>query len=98
MLYGVLEYIATTVAAQDAKLNKLEQQVTTCQALQNELKGLMLEITKSSFSLKEKGYEVCRVNSHNNIITILSRIDLDVVLLHFLQIPFSVRYLTQHLK
>ena len=58
VLYGVLDYIATTVAAQDAKLNKLEQQVATCQALQNELKGLMLEITKSSFSLKEKGYEV----------------------------------------
>lgn len=78
MYYGVLDYIAKDVYAQGIALKSLQVQVNSWLTLQNELKSLMMDVTKCSFNLKEKGYEV------NHSVPVLfmcvsCRSDLDVV-------------------
>ena len=58
VLFGILDYIAKTVHSNNDKLNKLEKDIQSCRNLQEELKQLIMSMSKSAFNLKEQNYEV----------------------------------------
>lgn len=58
ILFGVVDYVAREVHGQGIKFKKLEEEIASVKNLQLELKQLMMDVSKSSFSLKEHGYEV----------------------------------------
>ena len=67
VLFGVLDYIAKEVHSTNAELKKLEKEVESCKNLQEELKQLVMSMSKSAFSLKEQNYEVLILSMLSNL-------------------------------
>ena len=59
-LYPMIDYIARTVYKHETQISTIEEDIKAIKNLQDELKQLINDTLKQSFSLKENGYEVCR--------------------------------------
>lgn len=62
-LFPMMDYISKNVYRQEQLLHKVDKDVTTIKKVQEELKLLMNDNIKKSFTLKDKGYEVRPINN-----------------------------------